>query len=1038
MSNVQIPNLPVASSLSGNEELEIVQGGVSRRTTTQAIADLNPPQGTVTQIDTAGGLSGGPITTSGTIQIAGGGVDNTKLADMPAQTIKGNDGAILGPPSDITMGTLSTMLGLAPSATIDTTNANNITSGQLSDQRYYLTLSDAINRMIQLTNTPFSGAVLYLSNAGWTSLSPGIPGQVLRTQGVNNAPEWFTTTGTGTVQEVNTGTGLVGGPITTIGTIAIDVTGVTAASYGAANKTITFDVNAQGQLTTAAAVNIDIDASQTTTGVFPVVRGGTGINSYGVGDLIYGASSTTMAKLPAGTADYVLTSNGLNLPPSYKQVSLTTGVTGTLPVANGGTGATTLTGYVKGNGTSAFTANPTIPNTDITGLGTMSVQNAGSVAITGGTATLSSAALTSGTVSTAPVNATDITNKAYVDSVAEGLRTRPSARAATTANLSATYNNGASGVGATLTSTTNGAFPTIDGVSSWAVTSPPQGVLVKNQTNPAQNGRYNLTQLGDASNPWILTRCGLCDQSSEIPGSYIFVTDGTLYADTGWVLSVANPATFVIGTDAINVLQFSGAGTYLAGTGLTLTGNTFSITNTGVGAASYGTASSVPTIAVNAQGQITSASNTPIAIANTQVSGLGTMSTQNSSSVSITGGTIDGTTIGGTTAAAGTFSTLSSPSVALTGGTIDGITIGGTTPAAATFTGAVISANSSTNALRITQTGAGNALVVEDSTNPDATPFIVDATGNLLVGTTTANTNFIGSTPRAQIHSTIASSNWSSLTSYNWVAGVQGAGLNFAKSRSGTVGVQAIVQSGDNVGTMAFAADDGTSFIRAAQIDVAVDGTPGTNDMPGRLVFSTTADGASVPTERMRIDSAGNVGIGATTTANSKLSVRGSYVSSSGFAQGVYAAGLVDASTTTRAEGFLSSIGTANAAFTLPSLSHFWATQGTITGGSRTTVTSQFGFVADTTLTGATNNYGFYSNIAAGTGRWNFYANGTAANYFAGATTFNSSVAANSLSLTNALPISSGGTNATTVAGAQASLQVDPAGTAVAMAIALG
>lgn len=615
MSVKQIPNLPAATALSGNEELEIVQAGVSRRTTAQAIADLNPPQGTVTQIDTAGGLSGGPITTTGTIQIAGGGVDNTKLADMPAQTVKGNDGITLGPPSDITMGTLSTMLSLAPSATIDTTNANNITSGQLSDERYYLTLSDAINRMVNLTNTPFQSAVLYLGPSGWTTLSPGIPGQVLRTQGVGVAPEWFTTTGTGTVQEVNTGTGLVGGPITTIGTISIDVTGVTAASYGGLpSQTLSFSVNAQGQLTTAATVNIAIDANQVTTGTLAVARGGTGLASYTVGDLIFASGSTTLSKLAAGTADYVLTSNGLNLPPSYKQVNLTTGVTGTLPVANGGTGAVTLTGYVKGNGTSAFTANPTIPNTDITGLGTMSVQNAGSVAITGGTATLSSAALTSGTISTAPVNATDITNKAYVDSVAEGLRTRPSARAATTANLSATYNNGASGVGATLTSTTNGAFPTLDGVSGWAVTSPPQGVLVKNQTNPAQNGRYNLTQLGDGSNPWILTRCGLCDQSNEIPGSYIFVTDGTLYADTGWVLSVADPATFVIGTDAINVLQFSGAGTYLAGTGLTLTGNTFSITNTAVTPASYGSASSVATFTVNAQGQLTAAANAAIAI----------------------------------------------------------------------------------------------------------------------------------------------------------------------------------------------------------------------------------------------------------------------------------------------------------------------------------------------------------------------------------------------------------------------------------------
>jgi hypothetical protein len=177
-----------------------------------------------------------------------------------------------------------------------------------------------------------------------------------------------------------------------------------------------------------------------------------------------------------------------------------------------------------------------------------------------------------------PTSALHAATKQYVDEVAEGLRAKPAAKAATTANLSATYNNGTSGVGATLTSTTNGAFPTLDGVSSWAVTSPPMGVLVKNQSNAAQNGRYNLTTLGDGSAPWVLTRCGLCDTSSEIPGSYIFVTDGTLYADTGWVMSVSDPSTFTIGTDPINVIQFSGAGTYTAGSGLALNGTEFSNT----------------------------------------------------------------------------------------------------------------------------------------------------------------------------------------------------------------------------------------------------------------------------------------------------------------------------------------------------------------------------------------------------------------------------------------------------------------------------
>jgi hypothetical protein len=105
------------------------------------------------------------------------------------------------------------------------------------------------------------------------------------------------------------------------------------------------------------------------------------------------------------------------------------------------------------------------------------------------------------------------------------------------------------------------------------------GVLVKNQTNKAENGRYNLTTLGDGSNPWVLTRCGLCDESDEIPGTYTFVQNGTVNEGTGWVQIVNDPTTFVIGTDDINVYQFSGS-TYTAGDGLTLTGTVFSIATT--------------------------------------------------------------------------------------------------------------------------------------------------------------------------------------------------------------------------------------------------------------------------------------------------------------------------------------------------------------------------------------------------------------------------------------------------------------------------
>ena len=186
------------------------------------------------------------------------------------------------------------------------------------------------------------------------------------------------------------------------------------------------------------------------------------------------------------------------------------------------------------------------------------------------------------TLNADPTSPLHAATKQYVDEVAEGLKAKPAVELATTANLSATYYNGPAndGVGATLTATSNGAFPTIDGVTLASTVFGQNGVLVKNQTSALQNGRYNLTQVGDVNTPWILTRCGVCNESDEIPGAYVFVKDGSLYAGTGWVAVVADPATFTVGVDAISWYQFSGAGTYSAGTGLTLVGTEFSHADT--------------------------------------------------------------------------------------------------------------------------------------------------------------------------------------------------------------------------------------------------------------------------------------------------------------------------------------------------------------------------------------------------------------------------------------------------------------------------
>ncbi|CAK0748724.1 hypothetical protein CCP3SC15_1580009 [Gammaproteobacteria bacterium] len=150
--------------------------------------------------------------------------------------------------------------------------------------------------------------------------------------------------------------------------------------------------------------------------------------------------------------------------------------------------------------------------------------------------------------------------------------------------------------------------------------------------------------------------------------------------------------------------------------------------------------------------------------------------------------------------------------------------------------------------LTITNVGTGNSFVVEDSASTDSTPFVIDASGYVISGSTAALTD-------------------GSIQTFK----LDGIGANdFARKNTAGSG---IVLSGETVGNLRFYGFDGTSYIRTAQIFSAVDGTPGTNDMPGRLAFSTTADGASTPTERMRIDSAGSVGIGATSLTGYSLKV---------------------------------------------------------------------------------------------------------------------------------------------------------------------
>jgi len=135
----------------------------------------------------------------------------------------------------------------------------------------------------------------------------------------------------------------------------------------------------------------------------------------------------------------------------------------------------------------------------------------------------------------------------------------------------------------------------------------------------------------------------------------------------------------------------------------------------------------------------------------------------------------------------------------------------------------------------------------------------IDSSGRLLVGLSTARANFYNGSPIApgfQIEGTGFTGRMAAIISSN-STGTEAASLILAHQKSGAVGGNTILADGDNVGRVSFQGSDGSEFVEAAHIEAQVDGTPGANDMPGRLIFSTTADGASSPTERMRIDSNG-------------------------------------------------------------------------------------------------------------------------------------------------------------------------------------
>lgn len=474
-------------------------------------------------------------------------------------------------------------------------------------------------------------------------------------------------TGSG-VTSIGTGVGLLGGPITSTGTIDIDTTVVATLSgiQTLTNKTISGASNTLTNIDNGSLVN----SSVTYNGV-TVALGGSGT-----------ITATATNALTIGTGLTGTSYNG--------STAVTIAIDSTVATLSGTQALTNKT--INGNlNTLSNIGNSSLVNSQIT-LGTTNIA-------LGGTS-LAPAGLTSVTVTQNPTSDFQLATKQYVDNlVATGTTYHDPVYVEspdTSGNLNATYNNGTAGVGATLTNAGTQVALTIDGV----LMTVGKRVLIYNQTNQFENGVYTVTVVGDGSTNWVLTRATDADSYGPGPdaldqGSTFFVQAGTTGAGETYTCTTVGTITF--GTTAITFSQIGATQVYSAGTGLSLTGTTFSIANTAVTAASYGSASSVATFTVNAQGQLTLAATTLISIAPSQInatipnSGLTNSSiTIGSTSVSL-GGTISTLTGVSISGATNTLSNIGNSSLTNSSITINGssVSLGGSITVTATASNAL-------------------------------------------------------------------------------------------------------------------------------------------------------------------------------------------------------------------------------------------------------------------------------------------------------------------------------------------------------------